>query len=476
MRLGPQEIQARVNAVAESLARHVEDGMSVGLLADNSIDWVIVDLACQLLRLTVVPIPGFFTPQQIQHLIQSQHIAVMIAESSRPQNFLVDWRAHSMGDALTSLRLYCNRHSDERSYPVQDYQKLTFTSGTTAAPKGIPLSKTDQWQVADALRQTLGSLEMRRHLCLLPLSVLLENLAGVYAGLVMGAEIVIVPLSETGLLGASGFDAGRAIGLINRVCAHSVILLPQMLKEIVHHLEQNRLQLSSLKFVAVGGGKVSPALIQQARRLGLPVYEGYGLSEASSVVALNIPGRDRLGSVGFPLPHVRIQIAADAEILVLRSAVRAERNSDDTGWSERVISTGDLGYIDSDGFLVVTGRKKNVLITGFGRNVSPEWPEALLTADHAIAQSFVYGEGDAQLSAIIVPADRSDLPESVIFESVRKAVYHVNQGLPDYARIKNWHVTHQRFSLANGFLTANGRLRRNEILERHEIFNTRRTP
>jgi acyl-CoA synthetase (AMP-forming)/AMP-acid ligase II len=222
-----------------------------------------------------------------------------------------------------------------------------------------------------------------------------------------------------------------------------VILLPQMLLSLVGLLEGGARRPASLRFAAVGGAKVAPALIARARAVGLPVYEGYGLSECASVVSLNLPGADRPGSAGRPLPHAQVKIA-DREIHV----------SCGGPW----LATGDLGRLDDDGFLHVEGRRKHVLITSFGRNVSPEWPEAELLAGAAIAQAVVFGEARPQLCALIVPA-AAGIPDALLDAQVRAA----NARLPDYARIGRWMRADAPFTPQNGLATANGRVRRDAV-------------
>ena len=148
-----------------------------------------------------------------------------------------------------------------------------------------------------------------------------------------------------------------------------------------------------MRFAAVGGAPVSPRLLQRAADLGLPVFEGYGLSECASVVCLNTPGHHKPGSVGRPLPHLRLRVADDGEVTVSGQAFSAylgEKPSAAGYWP-----TGDLGELDEDGFLYLRGRRRNVFITAFGRNVAPEWVERELTLEPAIAQAAVFGEAPA---------------------------------------------------------------------------------
>ena len=196
--------------------------------------------------------------------------------------------------------------------------------------------------------------------------------------------------------------------------------------------------------------------LRRAAALGLPVYEGYGLSECSSVVALNTRAAYRGGSVGRPLPHARIRIDETGEIHVAGATLLAYTGSiaADKEW----YATGDVGYLDSEGYLYVVARKKNIFITSYGRNVAPEWIESELAASDSIAQAWVYGESRPWNLAVITPAaNASD-------SSIAAALAAANRRLPPYARVNRWVRAKEPFSAANGQLTTNGRLRRGELL------------
>ena len=131
-----------------------------------------------------------------------------------------------------------------------------------------------------------------------------------------------------------------------------------------------------------------------ARVAGLPAYEGYGLSECASVVALNAPGAVREGSVGRVLPHATLRIDEAGEIHVRGATMLGYLGEE--GASPEEVATGDLGFINDDGYLYVQGRRKNLLITSLGRNVSPEWVERELLAHTSIGQAVVFGDPPAK--------------------------------------------------------------------------------
>jgi hypothetical protein len=259
-----------------------------------------------------------------------------------------------------------------------------------------------------------------------------------------------------------------------------VIVLPEMLRAWTAWRRDRGRSDDELRFVAVGGAATGEALIAAARAVGIPAYEGYGLSEQASVQTLNVPGADRPGSVGRPLPHARVRIAGDGEIVVAGTGMSGYLHSPEAGApapglaeaidrasqvdsAVRWWRTGDVGEFDADGFLYVRGRRRNVLITGFGRNVSPEWVESVLRSQPAIRQAVVFGEGRRSLCAVVWPGE-DDCADARLEEAVELA----NRELPDYARVGRWLRARRPLSVEAGTATANGRPRREAILALHQ--------
>ncbi len=400
-------------------ARQLAGIACAGLALDNGVEWVLWDLAALKAGTVLVPLPPFFTQAQTQHALQSSGCAALISATGvSPLPF-----------APVSL--------------PEGTAKITYTSGTTGTPKGVCLPWTAMENVAQSIVSTLGPDLAGIHCSVLPLGVLLENVAGVYAGLLAGATIILPALGDFGP------QYSFLHAQLKQTRATSAIVVPEILRSLMAQLVRLG-PLDDLKFIAVGGSKVDPGLVLRARMSGLPVYEGYGLSECASVVSLNAPGHDKPGTTGRVLPHVETKIE-NGEIVIRNPGFLGYVGADHHG----PYPTGDLGTIDPEGFLCVTGRKKNVLITSYGRNVSPEWVESVLLAQPDIAQAFVYGDAQPHLSALIVPA-RADA-------DIDGAVERANTELPDYARIGHAIPT-APFTPQDGTLTGNGRLRRQNIL------------
>jgi long-chain acyl-CoA synthetase len=430
----------------------------IGLRGENSPEWILADLAAWTAGIPVVPLPAFFSAAQTQHVIRSAGIDHILA-------------CNEDGDAAPDTDIGCSPVRAVRLHAVQEAHaqamiapgicKITFTSGTTGQPKGVCLSTSMLEAVTRGLATRLDAVadSSHSHFTLLPLSTLLENVAGVYVPLLLGKSITVRTGGSVGLHGSSGLDLPRLLQALHEAQPASLIVLPQILQALVHAVSRGSPLPASLRFIAVGGAATPVALLHRAQALGIPVFEGYGLSECASVVALNAPGANRPGSVGRVLDHVRVRIDGDAVSVAgnVFAGYLGQPPLPHDAW----LDTGDLGRIDEDGFLHVTGRRKNLLITSYGRNVSPEWIEAELSLCPSIAQAMVIGDAQPFLSAIVVPRP------GVAADAMARDIDATNASLPDYARIRRVIVAAEPFTTANQSLTDNGRLQRDVVLARH---------
>lgn len=446
LREGPHQLSyAQLREAVDSRADQlVRLGVQrVALALDNGLEWALWDLALLRAELVCVPLPGFFSPAQHAHVLQHAGIDCVIG-TANPLTEASGFEATAPGVLQRPLQ-------SVTSVPAGTL-KITYTSGTTGQPKGACLDAEAQLAVADSLWQASLPCAVQQHLCVLPLATLLENIAGLYAPLLAGACVELRPLAEIGFSGSAGFDLPRFLATLNQSRPHSLILLPQLLLAMVSAAEQGVPLPDSLRFVAVGGGRVAPQLLERAERLGLPVFEGYGLSECASVVCLNTPAARRISTVGQPLAHVEVRLADDGEVLVKGPHMLGYLGEpvQPGNW----LATGDLGHFE-DGFLVLHGRKKHQFVTAYGRNVNPEWVEAELVQQAPIAQAWLHGEALPQNIAVLVPR-RADCSDA----ELQAAVDRVNAGLPDYARAHHWLRANAPFSANNDLATSNGRLRR----------------
>lgn len=446
-------LEAAIESAARELfqwAPLVRPGSPIAIRLPNGPTWVILDLALTRLGWASLPLPGFFTDEQRQHAMTDAGASLLIEAADAANG--------DMGLAGVALRITPLALAP-RVLP-KGAAKITYTSGSTGQPKGVCLSRDHMEAVAASLVLTIGADYAGTHLPLLPLSILLENVAGLYTTLLAGGRYHILPADQLGLSDPFRPDLPRLAGAIAEHGANSLILVPELLRALMMVMTFTGVRLPALKLVAVGGAKVSPSLLSRADELGLPVYEGYGLSECASVVALNTPAHRKAGTVGRPLPHLAVSID-DGEIVVEGSGFLGYAGG---ATHEGPVRTGDLGVIDTDGFLGISGRRTNTIITSHGRNVAPEWVESELTAQPEIRQAVVLGEAQAELSALIVP-----LIPGMDETAIAGAVARANAGLPPYAQVGRW-LVRDAFDAAAGELTNNGRPRRAALSARHRDF------
>ncbi|CCA90903.1 AMP-dependent synthetase and ligase (plasmid) [Novosphingobium sp. PP1Y] len=409
-------------AVAE-LRGDAQSGKPHVLRLDHGVEAAVLELALLDAGIPVLSLPAFFTDEQVRHAVSACGAGGECPSTPHP--------APSLLPRLTA--------------------RVTFTSGSTGTPKGVCLSQSHMLTVAASVVEALGTAHAGRHCALLPPGILLETVAGFFATMLAGGTYICPPQREVGLGDPFRPDFGAMVSRLAVWRITSLILVPEYLAGMVAVLERTGQRLPDLTLVAVGGARVPVELLQRARDLGLPVRQGYGLTECGSVVSLECADESLEGSVGRPLGHVRATIASDGEILLEGEMYLGTIGEPRTPGP---LATGDIGRIDEHGRLWVEGRKTAMIVTSYGRNISPEWVEAELLLQPEIAQALVHGDGRPAPEALLVPAS----PDADIV----KALAAANRTLPAYARVATWREA-APFTPANGMLTGNGRLRRKAI-------------
>ncbi|MBL1320881.1 MAG: AMP-binding protein [Methylophaga sp.] len=452
------QLESEVNKASQQLNSFQHQVLA--LYEDNSPEWIIIDLACRLNQIILLPLPHFFSDKQLIHAIKKAGVSAILAtDNTRVSDILKDFSVAKNSLIIAGLELSVLNQPAARL--PENTTKITFTSGSTGQPKGVCLSNEQQIDVAQALLKAID-LGATRHLSILPFSTLLENIGGIYAPLLSGGSVIALPQQTLGFNGSSGFDLAQLLSTISRHQPQSMIMLPELLTAMVRASEQGWSAPKSLNFIAVGGSKVSPSLLQKARDLGLPVYEGYGLSECGSVVSLNTPKASTIGSIGKVLTHVNVAIEDD-EIVVSGNPFLGYIGYD-SNWYESKVYTGDLGFIDEQDFLHIKGRKKNLLISSFGRNINPEWVESELLSDGTLQHAVLFGDAKPFCIALIQTYD-----SNMTDEDIQQKIDELNHNLPNYAHVKSWARVSTAMTTSNGLITSNGRPVRNKIQQQYKL-------
>ncbi len=427
----------------------------IALHEENSPAWVIIDIACQINQIILLPLPMFFSEQQLTHALKQAGASIILFNDSvKLKHGLENITNHK---PIAGLK--CVTVESAQSRLPEHTTKITFTSGSTGQPKGVCLSSPHQINVAQALLKAIN-LEGSKHLSILPFSTLLENIGGIYAPLLSGGTVIALPQQSLGFNGSTGFDLPVLTEAISHYSPQSIIVLPELLLALINAVRQGWQAPKSLQFIAVGGSKVSPELLAQAQSLGLPAYEGYGLSECASVLSLNTPESNKKGSIGKVLSHTTVSIE-DNEIVVSENTFLGYVG-DENSWHKNKVYTGDIGFFDDQNYLYIDGRKKNIIISSFGRNINPEWVESELLASGKLRHAVLFGDAKPFCVALVQAYEHT-----MQYDETQKVIDEVNAKLPRYAQIRRWAYVHQAMTFEAGLLTSNGRPIRDTIYQQY---------
>lgn len=420
----------------------------IALLMDNCIEWVLFDLACLKLKVCLFPVPLYFSEQQLSYSLEQSGSEVLICGDSLHHNNPTQPSPFNNVSFLFTL-------TPTPTIP-EGTIKITFTSGSTGNPKGVCLGIESIENVTNDLCQSI-QIDNPIHLCLLPLPTLLENIAGVYGPLLANGKVVLAGESERGFSGSKLARPQQLLKLISEVQPNSIILVPELLMLLTMAAQQGWQVPRTLIYIAVGGAKVASELLETARNAGLPVYQGYGLSECSSVVAINRPNTPTSNSVGHLLPNQDV-IIKNSEIIVKKNLFLGYVN-DPQSFFPSEVKTGDLGYFEQEK-LVINGRIKNLIINSFGRNISPEWIESTIMTTGCFSHVIVYGDSQPVCIALLV------LLKEQNHQFIQQALDNVNASLPDYGQVKAWTIIPSLLTTPD-LLTSTGKIKRDVIFEHY---------
>ncbi len=337
--------------------------------------------------------------------------------------------------------------------------RVIYTSGSTGAPKGVRLGTRQLNASAQGLLAASNAGPADRYLSVLPQALLLEQVAGIHVPLLAGAPVY---LAAGAVQAAAMGDPIPLIARAKHVQPTASVLVPDLLRAWVGGLAATRtVAPSSLRFVAVGGAPVPTKLCDAAWNLGIPVHEGYGLSECCSVVTVNRPGHSLNGTAGLPLDGIKVTIE-NGEIVVEGPTVMDGylSGSDPQGR----FATGDLGLFDAKGNLIVLGRKDNLIVLSNGRNLNPEWIEGMILADPMIARAIIVGHGQSHPTAVLTPsAAGSGWFAKASGDDIAGRLAGLTAQAPVYAQPSSAIVVAEADLVAKGMLTGNGRVMRQAV-------------
>jgi long-chain acyl-CoA synthetase len=502
---------ARAGAAA-LIEAGIQPGDRVGLLAENSVDWLIADMAILGAAAINVPPHAPLTARQILFQLADAEVCwVLVSNRTQLAKFLqvrqelpgvrgvVAFDPEVAGDGVQSWRSFLQRGRQllprlgpelerrREALGPDDLATIMYTSGTTGNPKGVMLSH------GNLLSNAVACIEMSPHqpgsviLNWLPFSHIYARTIDHYAAsLISGTLVCLAESADTlaeNLREVQPTHMSSVPRFYEKVLTACACPDPKETARRLRGVFGPRVD-----WLSSGGAPLPPAIAQAYHNAGLLVLQGYGLTESSPVISFNRKERIKIDTVGLPIPGVEVRTAPDGEVLtrgpnVMKGYWRNPQATAETirdGW----LHTGDLGVIDADGFLKITGRKKELMVLSNGKKVAPAQIEGLLLADPCIDQAVIYGEGRNFLTALVVPhwdnvrkalaASGNALPEgapdpasAAVHELLEKRISAALTDVSNAEQVRRFLVLPQPFSIANDELTVSLKLRRNVILNHY---------
>jgi long-chain acyl-CoA synthetase len=502
-----REIADDVLRMSALLARRgVEPGDRIVLWSDNRYEWIVADLAMQLLGAINVPLHDSLpAPAAAAQIAHSEPRLAMIAKADLADDLhrhaagllkadaieLIEaaGEAPALVERLAEFAVEEGRQAIEPRLAAFDPDAIAtilYSSGTSGEPKAVALTHANISSNAYAVIVGLAEPASERRMNFLPFSHIYARTCDLYAWLAGGSQIVLARSRETVIPdcartqptlinGVPYFYQRVGQKIAEAEAAGAAITLPQLFG-------------GNLRACICGGAALPVATFDFYHDRGLLMLPGYGLTESSPVISMSSPEEFRRGTVGKAIPGIEVRIAEDGELLTRGPHVMKEYWKDPEltqqtirdGW----LYTGDLGSIDADGFISITGRKKELIALSTGKKAVPTHIEGVLSREPLVFQSMVVGDNQPYLAALIVPdfellgkwaaeagisaASPVDLIEApAVVELYCERIRRQLEALPPYERVKRFRLLHEPFTVADGLLTPKLSLRRPLIQQKH---------
>ncbi|HSP10763.1 MAG TPA: long-chain fatty acid--CoA ligase [Candidatus Dormibacteraeota bacterium] len=496
-------------------------GDRVVLLSENRLEWIYCDFAIQTIGAITVPIYPNSTPEIAQKIVEDSRARFAIASDAAMAAKL------EAGGALRAIALIDNevfgwvsrgpvRSADVdarlRQIKPDDLCTIVYTSGTTGDPKGVELAHRNLVDMGRATLKVHPITDADSTLSFLPYAHVFERINDIFLAVVYGGEVWI----------SRGADhLGQELGEVQPTVMCSVPrMYEKMYAVVMSHVREasatqralfswairigtrhfhaskpgpllaaqhrladrlvlaplrKRLTGGRLRFFVSGGAALSREVEEFFWAIGVPILNGWGMTETSSGVCSNTLFEHRFLTVGRPFPGVEIKIAADGEILVKGAGNMIGYHNKPEATAEMVrdgwIHTGDVGELDADGFLKITDRKKSLFKTAGGKYIAPLPLEHALLSNPLVTRAVVVGEGRPYVTALVVPdreaTDRQGLDEAGLTASIQQTVDHLNAGLGSWETIKYFALLSRDFTEESGELSLKLDIKRKVIAERY---------
>jgi len=535
---------ADVRALAKGLiASGVGQGDRVGIMSRTRYEWSLVDFAIWFAGAVSVPIYETSSPSQVAWNLGDSGAVAAFGESAHHEDIIRQavvaeditsvanvWQLEGAGlDALRTAGAGVpddELESRRSAAGLRDIATIIYTSGTTGRPKGCELTHGNFVELSENARASLPEIinESGKTIMFLPLAHVFARFISVLA-VAGGVRVAHTPDIKNLLGDLQSFqptfilavprvfekvynsaltkaeDGGK--GAIFHRAVDTAIAYSKARQDgnlglglKIKHAVFDKLVYGKLRaamgghvaHAVSGGGPLGERLGHFFQGIGLQILEGYGLTETTAPISVNTPSMIRIGSVGAPLPGNSVKIADDGEILakgvcVMRGYYKRPDLTEETFTADGWFRTGDIGELDSNGFLKITGRKKEIIVTAGGKNVVPALLEDQIRADALVSQVLVVGDNRPFIGALVtldeeaLPGwlERHGLPagttlaeateNSVVKAAVQELISKANQSVSQAEAIKAFRVVPADFTEASGHLTPSLKVKRAQVMK-----------
>jgi len=538
------EFRADVQTLARALAAMgIERGQSVAIMSPTRYEWTLLDFAILYAGAVTVPIYETSSPSQIAWILEDSDVQAAVVETGQHKSAvqtaiqregLTELRGiWVMDNGLDDLRAQAELGPDAEAMNARrsaanldDVATIVYTSGTTGRPKGCMITHGNLVNLSlNVLASEMGSILPRgsKTIMFIPLAHIFArfiSFQAIAAGAKVGHTpdvkdlvpdlksyqpdfILAVPrvfekVYNSAMLNAEQGGKGKifhtganiAIEYSKAKEAGSIPIGLRLKHWVFDKLLYTKIRAAmggNVTDAISGGGPLGAYLSHFFRGVGVDIKEGYGLTETTAPVTVNRPGdRTRVGTVGLPVPGNSIRIAEDGEILAQGISVFKGYHNLPDKTAEEIIDgwfhTGDIGQLDNDGFLSITGRKKEILVTASGKNIAPAQLEDQIRADGLISQVMVVGDNQKFVAAIITldtetaPSwlQQRQLDEAmtmsemaqhpVVREHVQGLIDQANESVSRAESIREFRIADQDFTIESGQMTPSLKIRRETIM------------
>jgi len=523
-----EETSSSIYKMAKVIKENIKEGDRCLLVSENRPEWLVTDIAIMLANGITVPAYTTYTSKDYEYLINDCEPSIIIVSNNMLHNklksiieknsFIKKIITFDQIDAVDYENKYLNFKSINKkkldkndkiinlSLKRKSPACIIYTSGTGGNPKGVILSHGGILNNLEGACEILKPLIDKRPIFLtwLPLSHSYEHTVQ-FVQIAVGAKVfyaekieklldniseakptimTAVPRFYQNLYNKININMRKTKGFkaklikltielgTKKLLKKKMSLLEKIINSILDLLVRKKIKKQfggNLKAFVSGGGALDKEIGQFLNSIGLPTLQGYGLTETSPVVSCNPIDKIRVETVGLPFKGNKVKIAADGEILIKGENVMLGywNKSEETqkvlqdGW----LYTGDIGEIDpKDGYLKITDRKKDIIISAGGDNISPAKIENQLINYEEIEQAMVYGDKKNYLVALIVPSREFKTKK----EKLKEVVDKINENLSLVEKIKNFELLNENFSIENGLLTPTMKVKRNKVIAKYK--------